>query len=377
MFYWLAESENNVTTDPLIFWFNGGPGCSSLTGLFFNGPINVDSMGQELSKNEYSLTKLGSVVYIESPSPVGFSYSTDDSDPDIDYMTAEDNYNAVEMFFEEYPKFRNHDVFLTGVSYAGIYVPMLAGHIIDHQKDSKINLKGIALSGPLLSEKLNIKSRLEYSYSHGIIDENVYRSFLEQCCNNNLEKCNLVGEKCNGLRSYANFLYHPEMDIYQINRKCEQSSENRRPNSCSFKSGLKCEDYLNRNDTRKILRIPEEAGIWKRCQRLHYFNLEIEMDEYIKKMLKNNIKIVLYFGDMDMVCPFSAGQKIVDRLGIEEIGNGLITKNDQEIIGKYTSYKNLDLLVFKNAGHYVGGIYPESQFELHRKFFKNQKLNVL
>src|SRR5689334_17395481 len=29
-FYWFAESQANPTKDPLVVWFNGGPGCTSL-----------------------------------------------------------------------------------------------------------------------------------------------------------------------------------------------------------------------------------------------------------------------------------------------------------------------------------------------------------
>ena len=42
--YLFAESQSSPSTDPLVIWFNGGPGCSSMLGFAQeHGPFVMDS----------------------------------------------------------------------------------------------------------------------------------------------------------------------------------------------------------------------------------------------------------------------------------------------------------------------------------------------
>jgi len=75
MHYFFFPSQNKPETDPVLFWFNGGPGCSSLLGaLYEHGPFLVNDAFASNIYNQYAWNQKANVVYIESPAQVGFSY---------------------------------------------------------------------------------------------------------------------------------------------------------------------------------------------------------------------------------------------------------------------------------------------------------------
>ncbi|KHJ78546.1 serine carboxypeptidase [Oesophagostomum dentatum] len=188
--YWFVESQNDSTKDPLIFWFNGGPGCSSLVGLLLEmGPYLVNADGRSLRPNLYSWNKLASIVYIESPVGVGYSYATDGNATTNDDQTSLENYEAMKQFLLVKFNFPELKETRAWESYAGIYVPTLAARIVDGQNEFNFNLKGIAIGNGYVSTKLNLVTMAKFAYGHGIIDETVWSEMGKLCCNGDAGSC--------------------------------------------------------------------------------------------------------------------------------------------------------------------------------------------
>jgi cathepsin A (carboxypeptidase C) len=158
MHYVFATSQNNSSTDPVVLWLTGGPGCSSLEAFVYeNGPYYFPQNQTYLVKNEYSWNKFANMLWFESPPGVGFS-KTGSNPKNIyanDYTTADDNYNALKQFFVEFPEFKSHDFYISGESYGGIYVPFLATWVQKNTTRSdprtEINLKGIVVGNGLVN----------------------------------------------------------------------------------------------------------------------------------------------------------------------------------------------------------------------------------
>ncbi|KAI1165808.1 carboxypeptidase S1 [Nemania serpens] len=76
-FFWFFEARKDPANAPLSIWLNGGPGSSSLLGLFAeNGPCYINSDSNSTRLSEWSWNNEVNMLYIEQPVQVGFSYDT-------------------------------------------------------------------------------------------------------------------------------------------------------------------------------------------------------------------------------------------------------------------------------------------------------------
>lgn len=108
--YIFVTSMTNKTTDPILLWFNGGPGCSSLLGFMQeHGPWVIEDEAKNVTKNPYPWNYRANVLYLESPAGVGFSpWRTDKKNMYYnDMIQSEDAYAALKEFFKKFPEFGN------------------------------------------------------------------------------------------------------------------------------------------------------------------------------------------------------------------------------------------------------------------------------
>ena len=135
--YYLVQSEGDWNKDPVVLWFNGGPGCSKLGRLPLRArslPRAVRRQGSDTRPLRLRLVQARDdglyrsavrrrVLVFYSKGPRRDYNATDDT-------AALDNLAAVESLFDKFPKLKSRDLYITGESYAGIYVPTLAEAIV-------------------------------------------------------------------------------------------------------------------------------------------------------------------------------------------------------------------------------------------------------
>lgn len=117
---------------PVLIWLQGGPGASSQYGCFTEvGPIRIRNNTARNHDRAWNL--FGHLVCIDSPLNVGFSYYGNRTGTEQVSSTDEATnhlMNFLVNFYTTWPELAKSELFITGESFAGHYIPVLAKKLL-------------------------------------------------------------------------------------------------------------------------------------------------------------------------------------------------------------------------------------------------------
>ncbi|KAL6844879.1 hypothetical protein ACP4OV_025538 [Aristida adscensionis] len=381
LFYYFVEATRDAAARPLLLWLNGGPGCSSLYGAMLElGPFRVNSDNKTLSRNENAWNNEANVIFLESPAGVGFSYSNTSSDYDKsgDQRTADDAYVFLVNWLERFPEYKGRAFYISGESYAGHYVPQLAATIISQNIASKttiINLRGILVGNPLLDDNKNAKGQIDYLWSHGVISDEVWINITKNCKFDPSD-----GNVCADAMAAYDVGHISWYDIYspvcinEPNGKYFSSSNVPGIDPCS---GHYMDAYLNDPMVQRALHVRRTK--WTGCKNLGWKDAPVTMMPTIKWLLEHGLRVWLFSGDFDSVCPLTATRySIADlELSVSKPWHPWIVNNELDgwlKVGGYVQQYigGLVLASVRGAGHQVPYFQPKRALVLFTSFLEGK-----
>ncbi|PAN37637.1 hypothetical protein PAHAL_7G099800 [Panicum hallii] len=230
LFYYLALSERDPAADPVVLWLNGGPGCSSFDGFVYeNGPFNFEpgsTLLPRLQLNPYSWSKVSNIMYLDSPAGVGMSYSLNKSDYTTgDLKTAADAHTFLLKWFELYPEFQSNPFYISGESYAGVYIPTLADEVvrgIEKGVEPRINFKGYLIGNAFTDVDYDFNSFVPFAHGMGLISTDMFEDVKASChgtffgdvdnlCQEKIERVHWELKDLNKYNILAPCYHHPEI----------------------------------------------------------------------------------------------------------------------------------------------------------------------
>lgn len=378
LFFWLFESRRAPTTDPLVVWLNGGPGSSSMLGLFAeNGPYKIND-DLTLADNPYSWNQIANLLVIDQPAGTGLSFVEKKSDHNC-YTKTEARATAqllrgLELFFELYPDYAAAKLYVFGESFAGRYIPMLAHAILaeDRGDRRRIDLAGIGVGDGWVAPLIQEATYRDYAYAHGLIDlpqrEQVDRlySACEIAVNDSGHVSSAESDKiCNEIEEYI-VKVSGGANVYDVRQTGEYSFPN-------------IARYLNQPEVRTALHVSPDVGPWQDTSSIVASILERGEQDSAAPLfpaLFARIRVLIYNGVYDMDCNFMGtdawlaslewpeGERFNRTARTPWLENG-------QLLGSARSAGNLTQVLVNGAGHLVPMDQPEAALCLLEKFLKN------
>ncbi|KAM0938186.1 putative carboxypeptidase C [Dioscorea sansibarensis] len=360
LFYTFYEAQHPSTSTstptPLLIWLQGGPGCSSMFGNFFElGPFLISTTSPTLHPNPFSWNRLFSLLFIDNPIATGFSIAASFSDIPTDQSTvAAHLYTALQVFLSQNPHIRSRPLFLTGESYAGKYIPAFGYHILQRNSGAppsqRINLHGVAIGNGLTHPVVQVTTHADTAYFTGFVNEK-QRKHMESLQRKTVK---LVEEEkwLEATKARSDVLDYLQnvtglATLYDYSKKKPYQSE-------------MVAVLLNKEEVKVALGV-EKGMVWEECSEVVGSALEEDVMKSVKVMVEELVKksrVLLYYGINDLRDGVVTGEAWIKEMeweGLEEFLNAerKVWKVDGEVAGYVQRWGSLSHVVVAGAGHMV------------------------
>ncbi|KAH7032609.1 carboxypeptidase cpdS [Microdochium trichocladiopsis] len=287
LYFWFFPTTNPQGKDDIVIWLNGGPGCSSLEGLLQeNGPFIWQYGTYQPTKNYWTWANLTNIIWVEQPVGTGFSQGqpTEKNEDDVAKSFLGFFKNFIDTF-----ALHSKNIYITGESYAGFYVPYIASAMLDQEDKDYLNVKGTLIYDPVLGniglqtdvvtvpyvDKWAELFNLNDSFTAEIYDSHKscgYQDYIDKYLvypppdgsfPDPVEASTTTGCDLGTRVANAVFLVNPCFDVFQITTTCPVLWDVLGfPGSFNYlPAGT--EIYFNRTDVQKAINAPLQE--WNEC----------------------------------------------------------------------------------------------------------------
>ncbi|KDP45241.1 hypothetical protein JCGZ_15106 [Jatropha curcas] len=436
LFYYFVESEGNPSKDPVVLWLNGGPGCSSFDGFVYeHGPFNFEAAKAHgdlptLHLNPYSWSKVSNILYLDSPAGVGLSYSKNKSDYITgDVKTSLDSHTFLLKWFEIYPEFLPNPFFISGESYAGVYVPTLSYEVVkgmDAGVKPTLNFKGYLVGNGVTDEMYDGNALVPFAHGMGLISDELFEAVNSECkgnfynplsdaCDSKLAK---VDEDIEGLNIYDILepCYYDDdpkevTDIkIRLPPSFRQLGETDRPLPVRKRmfgrawplrapvregivptwpqllnsESVPCTDdevatsWLNNAEVRKAIHADEESalGAWELCtDKITFYHDAGSMMKFHRNLTLRGYRALIFSGDHDMCVPYTGSEAWTRSMGYKIVDEWRPWTSKGQVAGYTQGYENnLTFLTIKGAGHTVPEYKPQEALDFYSRFLAGKSI---
>ncbi|KAJ7657895.1 carboxypeptidase C [Mycena polygramma] len=416
LFFWFFESRNAPSSDPLVLWINGGPGCSSSTGLLFElGPCSIANEGQNTTFNKHSWTSSANMIFLDQPVNVGFSYADDGTTVNTSPVAGKDVYAFLELFLSRFPEYSKQPVHISGESYAGTYLPNIASAIWAGNKQldlaptpslKKINLDSIMIGNGLTDPYVQMGSIADYVcdgpypvYSDPEGAECAALRAKIPTCQRMLKSCYSSGSRliCVPALLYCNSqlmgpLIQTGLNPYDVRKTCDRNGED----------GDLCYRQMNWIDTwMNDPKVKVALGV-DPSRKFASCNMEVNQAflfqgdgahnsaKLLGELIDGGVRLLIYAGNADMMCNYMGNERWLEVLdssfqsefaAAESIpwitaDSGKLAGAVRSAGGKGFTAGNVTFVNIFEAGHMVPFDQPEAALDLFSRWISNTPLSL-